>query len=89
MTANFSQIVFVTVTDFFDQTMGSQTLNDDWDLSGCFMRQFDSQVFILKTADIKFSTGNGLKDFLIIVRKQVKALIGSIFLDDGFFNLFR
>jgi hypothetical protein len=34
--------------------------------------------------DIEFSTGNGLKDFLVIVSKQVKAFIGSVIFDNGF-----
>ena len=30
------------------------------------------EVFILKATDIKFSTGDGLKDFLVIIGKQVE-----------------
>ena len=65
----FGQVVFVTAADFFDQTMCSQTFNDCGYLSGCFLRQFESQIFVLKTADIKFSAGNGLKYSLVIVGK--------------------
>ena len=78
-----SQIVFICISNFFNQAMLSQSLKKSGHLMPLFAFDDFSQSLITESADVKFSADNRTEQLEVIAVKEIEASITAVILFDS------
>ena len=76
--AEFGEVVFVAVADFFDQAMGTQAFEQVGRLRGRESLDMCSQVPRPKAADGPFASKESDNDLQVLSHEKVEAAIGAV-----------
>lgn len=82
--ARASQTVAVGATDFLDESVEAQTLQQARYLATALVGQVVTEGEILKAPDVGLASGQGFEELLIFFGKEVEAPIGAAVLEHGF-----
>ena len=81
--AEFGEVVFVAVADFFNQTMGTKAFEQVGRLRGRESPDMLSQVPCPETADGPLAPKEGENDMQVLLQEKVEAAIGAVFIFGG------
>ena len=82
-----SQIVFVCIADFLNQSVLPQSFQKPGYLMALFAFDNFAQGFVTKATDVKFTTDNSTEQFKVVTIKEIEATITAVIFFDrpGYF----
>lgn len=83
-TAQRCEVVFVTMTRFFDEAMFAQTANNGGDLAGVFTGQMFADVGVFESADHKFAAKDNAEQIEVAAVEHVESAVGAVVGTHGF-----
>lgn len=84
-----SQVVLVSLVDFFNQAMHSETFEDPGDLVPGFANQNGAKRMVLKSMDMELSPDDAFEQFQVLPMKEVKSAITAFTIRYGLGDLFK
>jgi len=80
--SELGKVVLISMADFSDETVNVESFDRAGDAGTAFFGKPASQVLVLKAADRKLPACYGFKEQLVLIVKEVEALVGTVTVSD-------